>query len=70
MRERCLSGDATDDERPACQHHFQFVYEMEVKKDFIPFPVDGEVDEVRLMSLEEVLDSAVKGEFKLEIAMT
>jgi hypothetical protein len=43
---------------------------MEVKKDFIPFPVDGEVDEVRLMSLEEVLDSAVKGEFKLEIAMT
>jgi hypothetical protein len=61
---------ATNDGTPGCQHHVQFAYETELKKDFVPFPVDGEVDEFKLMSLEEVLDAAVKGKFKLNLAMT
>ena len=35
---------ATNDERPGCQHQFQFVYEMEVTKDL----VDGEIDEFKI----------------------
>jgi hypothetical protein len=60
---------ATNDEKPGCQHHVQFTYEMELKKDFVPFPVDSKVDEFKLMSLEEVLNAVVKGEFKLNLAM-
>jgi isopentenyldiphosphate isomerase len=42
---------------------------MEVQPDMIPYPVDGEVEEFKLISLEEVIDAVVKDEFKLNLVM-
>jgi isopentenyldiphosphate isomerase len=54
---------------PGAQHHVQYIYEMEVQPDMIPYPVDGEVEEFKLISLEEVIDAVVKDEFKLNLVM-
>ncbi len=35
----------------------------------IPYPLDGEVEEFKLISLEEVIDAVVKRKFKLNLAM-
>src|ERR1700709_131650 len=43
----------TNDDRSASQHHSQYVYEMELLKDVVPRPNDGEVENFELMSLEE-----------------
>jgi len=56
--------------QPGCQHQVQYLYEMEMPTNVLPVPNDGEAQDFRLMSLEEVLTALRKGEFKLNCAMT
>ncbi|KAJ4328053.1 hypothetical protein N0V84_001421 [Fusarium piperis] len=44
----------SNDGRVGCQHHCQFVFELELPADLVPHPNDGEVDSFTLMSLSEV----------------
>ena len=44
----------TNDGRAGCQHHCQFVFELELPVDLVPRPNDGEVDSFTLMSLHEL----------------
>jgi 8-oxo-dGTP pyrophosphatase MutT (NUDIX family) len=62
--------NVTDEGKPRCQHQVQYLYEMEVSKDMVPVPYDGEVQEFNLMSLEEVVTALRQGEFKLNCGMT
>lgn len=59
-----------DNGQPGCQHQYQYVYEMELPLDVTPTPCDGEVEEFKLMTIEEVQDALARGEFKLNCAMT
>ena len=43
----------TKDDRKGCQHHYQFVYELELPEDIIPRPNDGEVECFTLMGIDE-----------------
>lgn len=42
----------------------QIVYDLELPADFIPTPCDTEVENFRLWTMDEVLDSIRSGEFK------
>jgi 8-oxo-dGTP pyrophosphatase MutT (NUDIX family) len=53
----------TNDGRPGCQHHSQYVYEMELSKDIVPRQHDGEVESLELMALEDVQAALMRGEF-------
>jgi 8-oxo-dGTP pyrophosphatase MutT (NUDIX family) len=53
----------TNDGRPGCQHHSQYVYEMELLEGVVPQQHDGEVESFELMSLEEVQAALMRGEF-------
>ncbi|OCL13462.1 hypothetical protein AOQ84DRAFT_395062 [Glonium stellatum] len=59
----------TNDGKPGCQHHVQYVYEMELAPEIIPTPFNSEVEGFRLMSLEEVAEALIRGEFNFR-AMT
>lgn len=59
----------TNDGKPGCQHHVQYVYEMELTPEIVPTPSNGEVERFRLMSLEEVAEALARGEFNFR-AMT
>ncbi|KAL1651319.1 hypothetical protein SLS58_000658 [Diplodia intermedia] len=60
----------TDDGQPGCQHQVQYLFEMELGQGTVPVPCDGEAEEFKLMSLEEVVGALRRGEFKLNCAMT
>ncbi|ORY12929.1 NUDIX hydrolase domain-like protein [Clohesyomyces aquaticus] len=67
----------TVDGKLGCQHHVQYVYEMEMRPDMIPIPLDSEADEFKrmtdefkLMAPDEVIAALRNGEFKLNDAMT
>ncbi|KAF2810058.1 thiamine pyrophosphokinase [Mytilinidion resinicola] len=53
----------TNDGRPGCQHHSQYVYEMELSEDVVPRRHDGEVENFELMSLEDVQAALMRDEF-------
>ncbi|KAG0295424.1 hypothetical protein BGZ96_011797 [Linnemannia gamsii] len=54
-----LSKDETD-----TQPETQIVYDLELPADFTPTPCDTEVENFRLWTMDEVLDSIRSGEFK------
>jgi isopentenyldiphosphate isomerase len=60
----------TDYGQEGCQHQVQYLYEMEMSKDVVLVPNDGEAQEFNLMSLEEVITALRTGQFKLNCAMT
>ncbi|KAK0624771.1 NUDIX hydrolase domain-like protein [Bombardia bombarda] len=60
----------TDLLEPACQHQVQYLYEIELRQDVVPKIGDGEVGELNLLSLEEVVEAMRQGEFKLTCNMT
>lgn len=60
----------TDSGLPGCQHQVQYLYEMEVDKRTVPKIGDGEVEELALLSLDEVRSALANGEFKLNCAIT
>lgn len=60
----------TDHGQEGCQHQVQYLYEMEMSKNVVPVPNDGEAQEFNLISLEEVISAVRKGELKLNCAMT
>ncbi|KAF4624969.1 hypothetical protein G7Y89_g13204 [Cudoniella acicularis] len=59
----------TNEGKPGCQHHVQYVYEMELSPDMIPKPFNGDVEKFKLMTLQEVVDALHRGEFNFR-AMT
>lgn len=59
----------TNDSRPGCQRHIQHVYEMELAREIVPTPANSDVKEFRLMSVKEVTEALVHGEFNFR-AMT
>ncbi|KAF2813344.1 uncharacterized protein BDZ99DRAFT_507344 [Mytilinidion resinicola] len=59
-----------DSGKPASRAQTQYAYEIELPTDMAPKPCDGEVEEFKLMTLEEVRDSLFQRDFKLNIAMT
>lgn len=59
----------TNEGQPGCQHHDQYVYEMELPLDMIPKPFNGDVEKFKLMTLQEVVDALHRGEFNFR-AMT
>lgn len=52
-----------NDGRPGCQHHCQFVFELELPPDMVPTPSDGEVESFTLMSLSELQGALMGAEF-------
>jgi isopentenyldiphosphate isomerase len=56
--------------QPGCQHHVQYVYEMELPQHLVPVPNRGETDAFNLMSLDEVRRALARGEFKPNTGMT
>lgn len=46
-----------------------FVYDLEVGRDVVPVPKDGEVKEFSLMSVGEVKEALARGEFKTNSAV-
>ncbi len=60
----------TDSGDPGCQLQVQYLYEMELSQDVIPKIGDDEVDEILLLTLDEVKQALINGEFKLNCAMT
>lgn len=64
------SMTVTDDGQASFQHQVQYLFEMEFDEEVVPKIGDGEVGEVNLMTLEEVLSALANGEFKLNCAMT
>ncbi|KAF9134843.1 hypothetical protein BG015_003363 [Linnemannia schmuckeri] len=54
-----LSKDETD-----TQPETQIIYDLELPADFTPIPCDTEVENFRLWSMDEVLESIRSGEFK------
>lgn len=59
----------TNEGKPGCQHHVQYVYEMELPLDMIPKPSNGEVEKFQLMTYQDVVDALHRGEFNFR-AMT
>ncbi|KAM0434004.1 hypothetical protein ACHAPT_003948 [Fusarium lateritium] len=53
----------TNDGRRGCQHHCQFVFELEFPEDVVPRPNDGEVKDLKLMSLREVQEALSSHDF-------
>ena len=62
--------DRTDDGREGCQFQVQYLYEMEVGEGIVLRPNDGEVEEFKLMRLDEVIHALRRGECKLNCGMT
>ena len=62
--------DRTDDGRLRCQHQVQYLYKMGLPESTVPRLFDGEVEEFRLMGLDEVVRALRRGEFKLNCGMT
>ena len=62
--------DGTDKGREGGQFQVQYVYEMEAGEGIVLRPNDGEVEEFRLMDLEEVHYALRRGEFKFNCGMT
>ena len=60
----------TDLLEPACQHQVQYLYEIELTQDIVPTIGDGEVGELLLMSIPEVMAAMYNGDFKLTCNMT
>lgn len=52
-----------NDGRPSCQHHCQFVFEIEMPAELVPRGNDGEVESFTLMSLSEVQQALSGDEF-------
>jgi len=59
------AGGETGLLQPECQ----YVYDMELPEDVLPDPSDDEVEEFRLMSVQEVREGLAKGEFKPNCAL-
>ncbi|KAJ1738007.1 hypothetical protein LPJ68_005900 [Coemansia sp. RSA 1086] len=51
------------------QPETEFVYDLELPLDFIPFPKDGEVDSFSLMDIDEVVMHLQSNEFKPNCAL-
>lgn len=64
------SVDQADSGHVGCEHQVQYLYELEFTKDVIPKIGDGELGEVNIMTLDEVLTALAGREFKLNCAMT
>ncbi|KAH8884174.1 thiamine pyrophosphokinase-related protein [Thozetella sp. PMI_491] len=62
--------NTTNDGRPGCQHHCQYVFELELLPDMVPVPNDGEVDSFTLMSLSEVKEALMSSEFTPNRSLT
>ena len=62
--------DRMDDGREGCRHQVQYLYEMELPEGISPRPKDGEVEELMLMGIDEIVDALRRGEFKLNCGMT
>lgn len=60
----------TNDGRKGCQHHCQYVYELELAEDMIPRPNDGEVECFTLMNVVEVQKAIAEGKFTPNRTMT
>jgi isopentenyldiphosphate isomerase len=59
-----------DPSAPAYERQVQYIYELEMDADIVPRIGDGEVAEVALMSVDEIRDRLVQGEFKHNTALT
>ncbi|KAF8865666.1 thiamine pyrophosphokinase-related protein [Acephala macrosclerotiorum] len=59
----------TNEGKPGCQHHVQYVYEMELAPNMVPKPFNGDVEKFKLMTLQEVVDALHRREFNFR-AMT
>ncbi|KAJ2775389.1 hypothetical protein IWQ56_000092 [Coemansia nantahalensis] len=46
------------------QPETQFVFDLELPRDFMPFPNDGEVDSFHLWTIDEVMDNIRRNRFK------
>ena len=53
----CLSYQAFRDGEWGLKPDILFAFDLELPPDFIPYPVDGEVEDFRLMSIEELIGS-------------
>ena len=62
--------DRTDEGREGCQFQVQYLYEMEVGEGIVLRPNDGEVEDITLKILDEVVHALRRGEFKLNCGMT
>jgi 8-oxo-dGTP pyrophosphatase MutT (NUDIX family) len=56
--------------QPASRVQTQFVYELKLPSDIVPKPCDEEVEDFRLMTMEEIREALKHRDFKLNIAMT
>ena len=57
----------TNDGKPGCQHHVQYVYEMELEPAMLPRPADKEVESFALMTVQEVSKELMRGEFNFRV---
>jgi isopentenyldiphosphate isomerase len=55
---------------PGCQRHVQHVYELELPDNFRPRSSDGEVEGFELMTISEIGDALMNGEFASWRVMT
>ncbi|KAK0711871.1 hypothetical protein B0H67DRAFT_685408 [Lasiosphaeris hirsuta] len=60
----------TDLLEPACQHQVQYLYEIELGQDIVSKIGDGEVGELNLLSIEQLLAAMRNDEVKLTCNMT
>ncbi|KAK5655314.1 hypothetical protein OQA88_5881 [Cercophora sp. LCS_1] len=60
----------TDLLEPACQHQVQYLYEIELGHDIVPKIGDGEVGELNLLTIEQLVAAMRNGEVKLTCNMT
>ena len=64
-----FSSEAAGGDERLVQPNTVFVYDLEVGKDVKPVPKDGEVQDFYLMSVEEVKEALLAGEFKTNSAV-
>jgi isopentenyldiphosphate isomerase len=55
--------------KPGCQHIISYLYEMEIDRDMIPRSGNDEVEVFTLMTLGDVKDALMEGEFVANRAM-
>lgn len=60
---------AFDNESDFIVGEVEYIYDLQLSNDIIPKPNDGEVDSFNLLSLQEVIDSIVKKQFKPNCAI-
>jgi isopentenyldiphosphate isomerase len=62
--------EANNGKGPVCQHHVQYVYEVELPESIVPKPTNDEVQTFELMTAAEVGDCLMDGKFADWRAMT